>query len=273
MSDTTTIDDAQELADFAGGFEGKTAEKVTTAKEKPTPAATPQAEEPTPEYVQITKAEHAEMRAAAAKTASYDQQIAKAFGTIGNLQKVVNELKDRTPRDLDVKVPDTAFAKMAKDFPELAELTREELRAALTGLKAAGNAKPDAETIKTTLMELETEDLEDVFPDWKKIVGQVDISKERPDPDNAFRKWLATKDQVYQDRINGTIRSAVIQRAIRLFQDETKASARPAAATPRNNARAERIAAAVQPKGDGAAAASSPSDDDQFEQGFKNARS
>lgn len=271
MSDT--IDDAQELADFAGGFEGKTAEKVT-AREKPAPAETPRAEEPAPpEYVQITKAEHAEMKAAAAKTASYDQQLAKAFGTIGNLQKVVNEIKDRTPRDLEVKVPDTAFAKMAKDFPELAELSREEFQAALAGLKAAGNAKPDPETIKNTMVELELEDLEDAYPNWKEIVGAVP-KDEKPNPDQPFRKWLATKDQAYQDRINGTNRSTVIQRAIRLFQDETKATAKPATPQqPRDNARAQRIAAAVQPKGDGAAAAASPSDDDQFEQGFKNARS
>jgi hypothetical protein len=219
--------------------------------------------------VQITKTEHAEMKAAAARVSSYDQQFAKAFGTIGNMQKTINELRNQTPRDLEVKMPETAFTKMAKDFPELAELSREEFKAALDGLKAAGNAKPDAETIKNTLIELEVEDLEDAYPDWRTIVGAVE-SKEQADPDNAFRKWLATKDQSYQDRINGTIRAPVIQRAIRLFQNETKAPKQPAT-PPRNDARAARIAAAVQPRGDGAGTGTGgKSDDDMFMEGFNS---
>jgi hypothetical protein len=274
MSDhDTPADDAREAAEFAGGFEGKTPPPV---KEKPAPAAeTPRATEPTaPEYVQITKAELAEMKAAAAKTASYDAQLAKAFGTIGGLQRHVNELRTQTPRDLEVRLPDQAFTKMAKDFPELAELSREEFQAALAGLKAAGNAKPDPEAIKNTLVALEIEDLEDAYPEWRKIVGAINAETEKPDPENPFRKWLATKDKAYQDRINGTIRAPVIQRAIRLFQNETKASAKPATPpTPRDTARAERIRAAVQPRGDGAGTSSGKSENDEFESGYAKARS
>lgn len=270
MSETnTTVDeDAQELAAFGGGFEGKT---PLPAKEKPAPAAeTPRAEEPpAPEYVQITKTELAEIKAAAAKTASYDAQLAKAFGTIGGLQRHVNELRTQTPRDLEVKLPDQAFTKMAKDFPELAELSREEFQAALAGLKAAGNAKPDAEAIKKIQMELEEEDLEDAYPNWKEIVG-ASASVDQADKNHPFRKWLATKDQAYQDRINGTIRAPVIQRAIRLFQNESKAPARPATPTQRPNAQAERIKAAVQPKGDSQGSVSDNSEEAAFNAGFNS---
>lgn len=269
--DTTTVDDAQGLADFAGGFDGKTAEKIA-AKEKPAPAETPRVEAPPePEYVQITKAELAEMKAAAAKTASYDQQLAKAFGTIGNVQKIVNELRAQTPRELEVKLPDQAFTKMAKDFPELAELSREEFQAALAGLKAAGNTKPDPGAIKKVQMELEQEDLEDAIPDWKEIVGAVS-DKAEADQNNPFRKWLATKPAAYQDRINGTIRAPIIQRAIQMFRTETKVQLKPPAApAARDNVRADRIRAAVQPRGDGAIASSGgKTDEEQFEEGFRS---
>jgi hypothetical protein len=266
MSDTT--DDAALDADFAGGFEGKTTEK-TTAKEKPAPAATPRAEEPpAPEYVQITKTEHAEMKAAAARVSSYDQQFAKAFGTIGNMQKTINELRAQTPRDLDVKMPDQAFTKMAKDFPELAELSREEFKAALSNLKAAGNAEPDEEVVTQAVIKLEGKDLEEEYPDWKNIVGAVPDIKDA-DPNNPFRKWLATKDQSYQDRVNSTPRPRTIERAIRRFQNETRS--KPAVTPPRNDARAARIAAAVQPRGDGAGTGTGgKSDDDMFMEGFNS---
>lgn len=269
--DTITIDEAQEAADFGAGFEGKTAEKVQ-AKEKPAPATTAREEaDDKPEFIQVTAKDWAEVQAAARRTASYDQQFSKLFGTTGNIQKLLNEQKAAAPRDLEVKMPDNAFTKMAKDFPELAELSREEFQAALVGLKAAGNAKPDAETIKNTLVELEIEDLEDAYPEWRAIVGAINVETEQPDPNNPFRKWLATKDKSYQDRINGTIRAPVIQRAIRLFQNETRAAAKPT--TPlRDTARADRIAAAVKPRGDNAIAASGKSDDEEFEAGFKNGR-
>ncbi len=273
--DTTIIDDAQESADFAGGFEGKTAEKIK-AKEKPAPAETPRAEEtPAPEYVQVTAKEWAEVRAAAQRTASYDQQFSKAFGTIGNIQKMLNEQKapERTqvPTARKVEIPKDAFAAMERDFPELAQQTRAALEAALTGLPVADvDANKIEGMLATYTSKREVEALEDAYPEWRKIVGAVDITKEQPDPDNAFRKWLATKDEAYQARVNGTESAAVIGRAIRTFQNETKAPAKPAA-TPRDNARAERIKAAVQPRGDGAGTGTGgTSDQDEFEAGFNS---
>lgn len=278
--DTTTIvDDAQDLADFAGGFEGKTAEKIA-ARDKPAPAVAPQAEEPKPEYVQVTAKEWDEIKAAAARTASYDQQFSKIFGTIGNVQKLLNERKTESapaaaaPRK--VEVPEAAFADMARDFPELAKQTREALQAALSGI--TNGADVDFGKIEQKIKEAlvvsqsarEVEALEDIYPEWRKIVGAVDITKEQPDPENPFRKWLGTKDATYQARVNGTESAAVISRAIRLFQNETKTPAKPAV-TPRSDARAERIKAAVQPRGDGAGAASGgKSDDDEFIAGFNS---
>lgn len=274
-TDTTTVDDAQELAEFGAGFEGKAAPTPPAKTDTPDPAVTPRAkEEPKPEYIQITAKDWADVRAAAAKTASYDSQLSKAFGTIGNLQKLVNGFQAQAtpPAGRKIEISKAAFAEMEKDFPELAQQTRAALEAALSGLPGTG-AEVDATKIEGMLASYtsrrEIEALEDAHPDWRQIVGAVDVTKEQPDPANPFRKWLSGKDAAYQARVNGSESAAVIGRAIRLFQNETKTPPKPAT-TPRSDARAERIRAAVQPRGDNAGAAPGKTADDEFEAGYNS---
>lgn len=261
--DTTTVDDAAADADFGAGFESK---ETPPAKEKPEPATDARAkEEPAPEYAQLTKSELAELKAAASKTASYDQQLSKAFGTIGNLQKVINELQTNKKAELS----SGAFTKLKEQFPELAEMTKEAVENALSGRP---NAEADEARIERLVaqraVEREVEALEDAHPDWRTIVGAVDTAQAQPDPQNPFRKWLATKDATYQARVNGTVSAAILTRAISIFQKETaKPAQRP---NPRADSRREQIAAAVQPRGDGAPAASRKSEDDEFIAGFNS---
>ncbi len=276
---------AAEDAAFASGFPDKPpekgkgddkpakvdkAEKPEKAEGKAPEAAPPPVEKP--EYVRVTKKA---WEALEARTASYESQFSKAFGTIGNLQKVVNSLQVATPAGR--KVPKSAFEKMAKDFPELAEYVHEAMEAGLSGTGGgpAVAAEIDDEKLDARLTARETaremEALEDAYPDWKKIVGAVDISKgDKLDPNNPFRKWLMTKDVAYQDRLNRSNSAAVIGRAIERFQAETKGTRLAAPANPRADARADRIRDAVQPRGDNAGAAAGPSDDDEFMAGFNS---
>lgn len=267
MSDTTTVDDAPN-SDFDAGFEGG-AEPVT---KKPEPAETPREEaEPPVEYVQLTKKEVDEIKAAAAKTASYDQQFSRLFGTTGNLQKLLNEAKAQAaqpPAARKIAIDKTAFAAMEKDFPELAQYTREALEKALSGVDAPDGVDT-GKLLKDTLRQRELEILEEDHPDWKDVVGFIPGPDGNPDPDNAFRKWLGTKDTVYQTRILQTVSPPVIARAIRLFQNESRVAVK-APVTPRNDARADRIKAAIQPRGDNAGAAPGNSDLDAFNEGFNS---
>jgi hypothetical protein len=59
------------------------------------------------------------------------------------------------------------------------------------------------------------------YPNWIAIVGAVDISKQQPDPNNPFRKWLTTKDATYQAKINGTNSPREIENAIALFRADS----------------------------------------------------
>jgi hypothetical protein len=286
--DTTTVDAAAEDADFGAGFAGTESkpdkqatkqDRATTKSDALEPAETPRAEaQPEPEkFVQISEKDWADVQAAARRTASYDSQFSKAFGTLGQIQKILNDQKTQTPAQTaaaarKIEIPKEAFAAMERDFPELAQQTRAALEAALSGLPGPGANDADPAKLETLLAQYhskrELEILEDVHPDWRTIVGAVDVTREQPDPENAFRKWLGTKDSAYQARVNGSESAAVIGRAIRSFQKET-ATAKPAVA-PRDTARADRIRAAVQPRGDNAGAAAGKTDQDEFESGYNS---
>jgi hypothetical protein len=89
-----------------------------------------------------------------------------------------------------------------------AEQERQKQRIAAVAKSKAVDAAPMAHLVKT-------------YPDWRAIVGAVDVSKQQPDPDNPFRKWLATKDAAYQSKINGTDRPREIEKAIVLFRADS----------------------------------------------------
>jgi hypothetical protein len=278
-TNAAAVAEAESDAAFGAGFDsGNPAEKPAPDKPgaaKPEPAATPRVEpKPQPKYVQVTASEWAEVRAAAAKTASYDQQLAKAFGTIGNLQKLVNGFQQQTPSGRRVEIPKDAFAAMERDFPELAQQTRAALEAALSGVSGTGGADADPGRIESMLAthtaKREIEALEDAYPSWRQIVGAVDVSRQAPDPNNPFRRWLASKDTAYQARINGSESAAVIGRAIRSFQNETKNAPARVNGTPGDTTRADRIRGAVQPRGDNHNASSTADPDAEFVAGFNS---
>lgn len=244
-------------------------EKPVAAAPAKSAAAAPPAK---PEYVQITKDQLTKFEAALGRTEEFEKQFSKVFGTVGDMQKILRGLQAQTPRGAAVKLPPGAFDKMKKDFPELAELMKTEMEEILKGTEGTGTAAADPEEFERKLearvLKLAAEDLADEFPDWQKIVGAVakDVT---PDPNNLFRKWLGTKPQEYQDRVNSSNSAGVITRAIRTFKSETKAAAAaPAKPNGQAQTRANRIQEAVRPKGDGGHPPGATADD-EFESGFK----
>lgn len=287
-------EEKQARADFESGMPEEVAPAKRGAKpeaaEKPEPKPAakaadpaPVAKPPEPKYVRVTEEQFAALNAAAAKTASFETQLSKAFGTIGNMQKVLTTLQAATPRGFKVEIPKDAFAAMERDFPELAQHSRAALEATLRGLTGTGpaNAEIDPEQLtrlvgehaaklRAERTEEEVEALVDIYPDWRKIVGAVNtLAGEVPDPNNPYRKWLATQPADYQARLNSTNSAAVISRSISRFQTETKTVvAKPPAANLQAQLRAARIRDAVQPRGDGGQAPPARTDDDEFMAGF-----
>lgn len=265
--------------DAAPAAEAKPVDAV--AEPKPAPAPKPVA--PGPKYVRITEDQLKGFNSVAEKMTALETQMSKAFGTIGNVQQIVTKLQAATPVGLKVEIPKDAFTEMEKDFPELAAHSRKALEATLKGLSGTGTAPASdaeatarqiSERVREATLTAQAEVLEDFYPDWKKIVGAVDLTKgEKPDPKNPFRLWLKTQPDAYQDKINNTNSAAIISRAIGKFEAARKAAParpQPKPVAPKQAARIARIAAAVKPKGDGGQPGPRKTVDDEFNEGFRS---
>lgn len=225
-----------------------------------------------PKYVQITEEDFASLKGSAAETVSLKEQMAKAFGTIGQMKQVITDLQKATPAGQAVEITDKHFAKLAENFPELADDMRADLAEVLKGMKGTGApaAAVDPETLQRMVQEKaderELEALDDAHPNWKVIVG-FDPASDRAN--NAFRKWLATEPEEYQARVNNARNASIISRAIDRFTASKTPSRPQARPAPRQEARRAVIADAVLPQGDGGRPAVPAGEGDPFDVGFR----
>ena len=265
--------------DFTAGFlpDAPPAKATVAAKpEAEVPAVEPVPEaaqaEPLPKYVQITEDDLNGFRAAAAKTAAIEGQLSKVFGTVGNLKQVVDTLRSATPAGANIELTDDDFAELAADFPELAKHTRASFEKVLKKANLRGTAdapaKPDPDEVQKLFNQAadkrEETALAEAHPNWRDIVGA------QSDTANPFRKWLSTQTPAYQKRINETYSATTIEQAIDRFHAAAKAAApapKPNPA-PKDAARRDRIAGALQPRGDGGPPASGKPASDPFLEGF-----
>lgn len=259
-ADQVAADDA-----FTGGFEGKAPEvrpEVQTRATETPPASEVKDE---PEYVQLTKQELADLKAAAAKTVSYDKQFSTVFGTVGRFEKLVKEVRD-AQSEATGKISTAAYDKLKEQFPELAEMTREAVESRIAA-RPAETDKSEIERVRQERIDAEIEALEDAHPGWQQTINAAAPGQE--DPTHPFRVWLASKDEAYQARINKSVSAAVLSRAIDRYKAETTQRVPPKAPPARAEARREQIAAAVNPRGDGASPPSRETVDEAFEAGYR----
>lgn len=295
MADEEQVEDAQALKDFDAGFVSEPPPPVKPAQGTPpetkpaaeaapkAPAQQPEPKAPeqkaaAPEYVQITKDEHATLMAAAAKTASFDGQFSKLFGTMGNLQQTLNRLQKETPAGEKVELNKVSLAKLRESFPEVADLLEGDMAEIFKGLRGTGPADADGATLtaedmqkaaKAYAVQLQTEALEEDHPTWRDVVGAVD-GEGNYDANNEFRKWLATQPADYQTKINETNSAAVISKAIDKFQaSKAPTPVPPVPPAPKVAARKAVIQSAIQPKGDGGQPPPPKTADDDFNEGFR----
>jgi hypothetical protein len=250
LPDEELVDDGTD-ADFDSGFTSTTTEKPPAAPVEPKEAAKPTGEltEPVagatptpaaPEYVQLTKTELEELKAAASKTAGYDQQLARINGTLGNIKQNIAK-------------------------PPVAETT------VTPPLDADAIAK---QKYTEAIMEHEMNVLTTEYPNWREIVGAPEQGGvENVNLQHPFRVWLGAQPVEYQAKINNANSSVIIMRAIEKFNDDTaKAAATKARATtptPQVAARKAVIKDAIQPRGDGGAPPPAKTEDDHFAEGFR----
>jgi hypothetical protein len=197
-----------------------------------------------PEYVQLTKTELEELRAAAAKTAGYDQQFARINGTLGNIrQNIAKPAAEATAGQQPVK--------------EGAEVK-------------TPSTDANVDVISDSIRNHEVGVLAAEYPNWREIVGAPDkdgnVNKDHP-----YRVWLAAQPAAYQAKINDSNSALIIMRSIEKFNEDTaKAAATKAnVKSPQAEARRTVIKNAIQPRGDGGQPPPAKTEDDYFNEGFR----
>lgn len=303
MADKEVVVEVDDDADFDAGFApaapGALTDKEPEEKDATTPPPENKDDTPPPpppadatvgtdppppvvEYVQLTKEQLARLEAAADKNGEFEKRFSTIFGTLGGVQELVKKLQSETPTGAAIAIPDDAFLEMEEDYPQLAKHFRSTLEKTLKSVRGTGAATASdpeelnklvnsrvAEGVKAAQVEL----LEDSYPDWREIVGAVDRKKgEEPDPNNAFRKWLATQPADYATKVTSSHNATILSNAIAKFKADTKPAPKaPQPPSPKIEQRKKRFEAAVTPKGDGNPPPATKTGDDDFDEGF-NAR-
>jgi len=299
-NEVQTEDDKQAVAAFAEGFDSTEGGAPAAASPAPAVAETPvvQPAEKTgeegapqdaqaapvetttpvkPEYVQITKEEHAILTGAAAKVATIEKGYNSLQGTVGNIKQIVSKMEAATPQGEAVQISDEMFAEMAEEFPTLAGQIRTVLEKALkgkTGTGAAATVDPEAmkQAVRGEATQQAIEVLEEDHPTWRGIVSKLDIEG-KIDTSTPYRVWLAKQPAEYQTRINETHNPIVVSRSIDKFlADQAKVPAAPPPPPKKKDdttPRRDRIKDAIPLRGDGGAPPPSNQAPDDFREGFE----
>ena len=200
-------------------------------------------------------------------------------GRLGNLMQQIEALKAAPPttqaaqQSLNLKLE-----KLSSQFPELANLLREDLSdlqqtqvaspapAAPVGLTqeqfdAALNARLAGTTEQLT-EQMEVKILSIQHPDWRELIKtpQFALFRDNVLPAGVGAQLMASSD------------SAFISSKLTEFKEWRAKSQAPAAPTPVPAARKNRLAQAVIPNGDRSAPRAPQTEEDAFLAGFKNAR-
>ena len=304
MTDVSAADTAREVAaNFTSGYDGVPVKKPDPVVEKvedkgkgepgakdvaPAPAAdAPAAQTPDkPKRARISHEEWEKTRtllndakAMIGKVAGFESQIARLAGTVGTVQKAIQEAaaqaQAQTPYGLSIELTDEDFKDLAADYPELAKVNRAvlqnifnraQIKGTGTAAEPAKTEQPPADAPKAAPPALTREDVAEVlrqekakeasdkfiaaYPNWREIVGAPDTDGgPMKESGAAFHAWLKAQPAEYQKRINSTEDPGEMHAALDLFVASQKEH--PVADRPTGQNRRAVIEAAVQPRGDG----------------------
>lgn len=262
------------------GFEG-TDSNTPAATAAPAPTATPDASAAAPKKVEIDEAELAALRTRAngngEQLAQMQRQFDKVFGQVGGLKELVTKLQTATPAGEAIELTLADMGEMATEYPEIAKQQLTVLNNALKKFKGTAAADPEAidkvvsERLKTAREEIHTQvrseiidsTLNGVLPRWRQQVATP-----------AYDAWIKTQPAEVQKlaQSDDVADAADLLRKFRGHLSKPPAPAPTPTAAPRRNEpnpRQRQIAAAVTPRGDGAATSKpATTEDDDFLAGF-----
>jgi hypothetical protein len=266
MEDDDVVVDAptaeQEAAEFNGGFGDDVIAVAAPADE--------------PKMMQVPEDEYRKLLDGVARIegieASLEKQFGTAFGKIGGIERVIDQLKSSAPAGGKIELSEEVVADLAAEFPEMAKLQFKTLQKLVDTINtstitpapqdAAQPSAPviDEEAIERRVRRAITEETLNEFDEkWKETIGLPD--DKGVIPDTPFRQWLVKQPKEYQTRVRSTYSATVLTDALTKFR----------AAQTKAQGRREVLDAAVEVTGSGGQAPNAAaSDDDDFNSGFKS---
>lgn len=266
--------------EFDAGFLDVTPTLTETPAEE-VPVETPVEE--APKIVSITEEQFKQMQEQLAKISQIEEVTTKrfdtAFGKLGGLERVLNQLQSSTPEGESVSVSKEDFAELASEYPEIAELQAAGLNKVLSKLKGTGKAPAFDHNQLNQLIEekvgavkkeftqqlqlAEYKSLDLVREDWRDVIGLP--GDDNVIPDTEFRRWLAAQSPAYQEEVNSTDDSRVIVKAIAAFE-----KSKQTVSTSQKSDRARQLQAAANTPRSAGGNPTGPSEDDDFDAGFRS---
>ncbi len=245
-----------------------------------TPAVEPVAPAPEVKYAQVTEEQLNNLleRSAAfdSHQANTKKELDRAFGTIGNMKQVIDRLQAGTQAGTQVELTAEDVKEITEQYPDLGASMLKTLQSVVGKLKGTGTAaapfdltsidqrvssqvQPALEQMTVKIRnEIAAEELSESYPNWREIAGAKDSNTE-------FRQWLAKQPDNRAEKVLGSSRASVIQKAL----DDFTKSKKVAPAKP--NKREEILRASITPSSEANISGSAPVEDD-FEAGFKSVK-
>ena len=260
MSEANTLIDD----DLEAGFAGEDASTETPEVDREQAAEETAEQDDRPWYARVTEAQFNDLVSKANSVDTlkdeYTRKLDQAFGKIGSIQQLLAQKQAETPTGQAVEISDDDLAELA-DFPEIAAGLKNALSKVAGKMRGTGQA-PDLDSViaqrfdslkEETTVAVETKLLSRAHRDWKETIQTPD-----------FQQWLSAKPQEFQTQLLSSVDSEFIGDALTEFKES-----RAAKPSSRTTARADRFAAAVNPK---SAGGNPPgrSEDDEFEAGFSS---
>ncbi len=301
MSGETTVAEGQETLDtnhdehdddFDAGFSGTPTETPgSTAEDKSSedgaaqPAATQAGEQPAapaaeatpaevPEFVQITRTQFDDIMRKASEVdnlkANLQQTADKVYGKIGGVERILKDLREQ-PAGQPLKLSEEDFAELKAEFPDLAALHIKGMQRMLDKLPLRGAAvDPEAiekvvqertATVRTEVVDSRLDEIVD--GDWREEVKKPEFDAwltKQPDDIKALAESASLRDASRMLRLYKAHRDAPPP------QPQPTTPAAPAASPTRSRV----LAAAVAPRGTVGKPPVNPSEDDEFDAGFRS---
>lgn len=289
-----TEDDPEGDAAFDSGFEGKStpeADKVPPKVDETVeakPKVEPKVETPVPQTPTLTKEQIDQVLAIATSLPELkqkmEQQFGTAFGKLGGFERSLKQFQDQAAKTGEpVKVTKDDLKELIEEYPDLSDKLVPVLGRILDRVKIPTASAPvnfDPAEVTKVVDERVTasrraqamEDLAELHPDWREIVGAP--GGKTAGQETAWRTWLKSQPAEYQDRVNKSWNPMVVASSIDKFNASTERAKKAAeeAAKQKPQTRSQRLAEAVPAKKPSAAQETTKSDDEEFDDGFKNGR-